>query len=139
MFYMSITYLGCEMMNDRRKMVIVILISGILWFSLVIIEGWTILEVINRTFMTGMVGLLGGVIIMIVTSGFMDPIFSGFRKISFGLNKSNAMKRVDEEMAKNATIQNMKNRFKKVTLTIVLSFSTTSLLISFVSLIIYYR
>lgn len=136
---MSITYLGCEMMNDRRKMVIVILISGILWFSLVIIEGWTILEVINRTFMTGMVGLLGGVIIMIVTSGFMDPIFSGFRKISFGLNKSNAMKRVDEEMAKNATIQNMKNRFKKVTLTIVLSFSTTSLLISFVSLIIYYR
>ncbi len=111
----------------------------IFWLVSIYFFKWDILEIINATFLSGLIGLLIGGICLIVSSGFVSLFISGFKKISIGLmSKSNAMERIDLKMKNDTFVQDFKHRIKHWILRVVLLFSTVSICISILVLVYYY-
>lgn len=126
-------------MKKSQKLSLISVSVIVFWLLSIWLFKWDILEIINITFISGLIGLLIGGICLIVSSGFVSLFISGFQKISIGLmSKSNAMERIDTKMKNDTFVQGFKHRIKYWILRVVLLFSTVSIGISILVLSYYY-
>lgn len=123
-----------------KKHILSTTVLTFLWIVLSYIQNWNIKEIMNITFMVGLISLTIFVLIHIVQSGFLDLLLNGFKRLGrLMLSKSNAMKRADEQASRDKELQNFLSRWQRLVGSLFLHVSLSSLLISCCMLIIYYQ
>lgn len=123
-----------------KKHILSTTVLTFLWIVLSYIQNWHIKEIMNITFMVGLISLTIFVLIHIVQSGFLDLLLNGFKRLGrLMLSKSNAMKRADEQASRDKELQNFLSRWQRLVGSLFLHVSLSSLLISCCMLIIYYQ
>lgn len=123
-----------------KKHILSTTVLTFLWIVLSYIQNWHMKEIMNITFMVGLISLTIFVLIHVVQSGFLDLLLNGFKRLGrLMLSKSNAMKRADEQASRDKELQNFLSRWQRLVGSIFLHVSLSSLLISCCMLIIYYQ
>ncbi|GKV67457.1 MULTISPECIES: DUF3899 domain-containing protein [unclassified Sporosarcina] len=99
---------------------------------------WSIVDLINLSFMIGLISLLLFVILKIIRSGFFDLFITSMHQFkSFIFRKSNAEIRIEKKLSEDIQLQEFKERAYESSHSILLAIAVTSLAVS-LSLLYFY-
>ncbi|OCA87711.1 hypothetical protein A8F94_07610 [Bacillus sp. FJAT-27225] len=92
------------------KKIILFVVLIAFWPAAGKVFGLTPLELVNQSFLVGLVSLLAAASFLILRTGFLSMFFGGFKILgSFITPKSNAMQREDERARNNEDLAEFKN------------------------------
>ncbi|WP_059173142.1 DUF3899 domain-containing protein [Bacillus sp. FJAT-27445] len=121
----------------RKSTVFLLLIMAWLIAKPILSLSW--LEIINRSFLAGIIFLLASAIFLILKTGFLGLFLDGFHKLgSFITPKSRAMEREDERAREDESLAEFKGSLLSKLSTYTSLIGLSSISASLLGLLIYY-
>ena len=122
----------------KKNIISILLVAG-LWISLWGYFYWSVLEMTNLTFMVGLTSLTLFVVLKIIQSGFFELFFKGMRQLNdFVFRKSNAHTRVENQLKKDAQLQEFKKSTYNWFLNLTFALALVSLAMSLLGMFLFY-
>ncbi|MEH7306629.1 DUF3899 domain-containing protein [Neobacillus drentensis] len=120
------------------KKLIPFLLTTLVWIVIKKAADLSLVDLINHSFLAGIISLLAGACFVIFQSGFLSLFFHGFRTLgSFATPRSRAMERVDQLVSEDEGWQHFKNKLagQMALSSFLIGFS--SIAVSLVGLVLY--
>lgn len=122
-----------------KKTASLYLLFVLLWLAVLVKFDWSAADIVNSSFMVGLIALLIAVSIKIMQSGFLALFFEGFQKIGQSMSvRSHAMERAEEQLKNDEALQEFKAKTGNLLFRGVAACSVVSLSLSMISLFFYY-